>query len=90
VLFEVHRKNLEVHSEGFAGADAILSSAEKEVVPLLENSAVLELLLQFMYRQPQPDLKTVGFETLAALAEAAEKYQVYSATTLCNIFMQFV
>jgi hypothetical protein len=23
VLFKVHRKNLEVHSEGFAGADAI-------------------------------------------------------------------
>ena len=90
VLFEVHRKNLEVHSEGFAGADAISSSSEKEVVPLSENSAVLELLLQYMYRQPQPDLRNVKFAALAALAEAAEKYQVYSATTVCNIFMRFV
>jgi hypothetical protein len=90
VLFEVHRKNLEVHSEGFAGADAISRSAEKEVVPLSENSAVLELLLQYMYHQPQPDLKNVEFATLAALAEAAEKYQVYSATTICSVFMRFV
>jgi hypothetical protein len=90
VLFEVHRKNLKVHSEGFAGADAISRSAGKEVVPLSENSAVLELLLQYMYRQPQPDLKNVEFATLAALAEAAEKYQVYSATTICSVFMWFV
>jgi len=88
VLFEVHRKNLEMHSEGFAGADAISSSFENEVVPLSENSAVLELLLQYMYRQPQPDLQVVDFQTLAAVAEAAEKYQVYSATTVCNIYMR--
>ena len=90
MLFQVHRKNLEVHSEGFAGADAISSLATEEIVPLSEDSAVLDLLLQYMYRQPQPDLRNVRFSTLEALAEAAEKYQVYSATTVCNIFMRFV
>ena len=81
-----------MHSEGFAGADAIsgASSSDHEVVQLTETSAVLDLLLQYMYRQPQPDLKKADFETLAGVAEAAEKYQVYSATTVCNIFMRFV
>lgn len=80
-----------MHSEGFAGADAISSaSSDNEVVPLSENSAILELLLQYMYRQPQPDLRTVNFATLAGVAEAAEKYQVYAATTVCNIYMRFV
>jgi len=59
-----------------------------EVVPLTESSAVLELLLQYMYRQPQPDLKNVDFETLAGVAEAAEKYQVFTAISWCKMLME--
>jgi hypothetical protein len=90
VLFKVHKKNLEMHSEGFAGADAIAkqSASDNEVVPLTESSAVLELLLQYMYRQPQPDLKNVDFETLAGVAEAAEKYQVFTAISWCKMLME--
>jgi hypothetical protein len=77
VLFAVHRKNLEMHSEGFFGANGISFPSAHEVVPLSENSAILELLLQFMYRQPQPDMRKVEFHILAGVAEAAEKYQVY-------------
>jgi len=43
---------------------------------------VLDLLLQYMHRQRQPDLGDVDFQTLAELAEAAEKYEVYSAMTV--------
>ncbi|KZP33083.1 hypothetical protein FIBSPDRAFT_1036239 [Athelia psychrophila] len=93
VLFKVHRKNLEVHSDIFAAADSIATESAgnakaDEVVPLSEHSSVLELLLQYMYRQPQPDLKAVEFEKLADLAEAAEKYQVFAAIAICNVFMR--
>jgi hypothetical protein len=91
VLFKVHRKNLEVHSEGFAGADAISpgGSLSDEVVLLSESSAVLDLLLQHMYRGPQPDLKKIHFNLLAALAEAAEKYQVFGASNICQMHMRY-
>lgn len=90
VLFKVHRKNLEMHSDIFAGADAISleTASGNEVVPLSETSAVLDLLLQYMYRQPQPDLKKVDFETLAGVAEAAEKYQVFAAISWCKLLME--
>jgi hypothetical protein len=79
-----------MHSEGFAGADAIsgASSSDHEVVQLTETSAVLDLLLQYMYRQPQPDLKKADFETLAGVAEAAEKYQVFAAISCCKLLME--
>ena len=52
------------------------------------TSAVLDLLLQYMYRQPQPDLKKVDFETLAGVSEAAEKYQVFAAISWCKLLME--
>jgi len=90
VLFKVHRKNLEFHSESFAAAnDFADASTSSEVVLLSESSAVLDLLLQFMYRQRQPDLGGVDFDILAELAEAAEKHEVYAAMTVCNLYMGF-
>lgn len=91
ILFKVHRKNLEVHSEGFAAADSISGTgpeSKSEIVLLSETSTTLDLLLQYMYRQPQPDLQQVDFDTLAGVAEAAEKYQVYAAISICRIFMK--
>ena len=86
VLYKVHRKNLGIHSEGFAAADAISASTDdnnnSEIVHLSESSVVLDLLLQYMYHQHQPDLEDVDFQVLA---EAAEKYEVYSATAVCNL-----
>lgn len=86
VYFRLHRINLDTHSEGFSPPSSTLSPV-REAVPLTETSAVLELLFQFMYPQVQPDLDTVPFETLAGLAEAAEKYQVYAALQLIKIHM---
>lgn len=72
-------------SEAFPGDDI---ETFNETVDLSERSTTLELLLQFMYRQRQPDLEEVEFSTLASLAEAAEKYEVYSAMQVCKLYMR--
>ena len=59
-------------------------------VDLEESSEVLDLLLQFMWRQTQPDLTSVNFEILAPLSEAAEKYEVFAAIPACKTGMRYV
>jgi len=89
VLYKVHRRNLELHSEGFAAAAAISAASDcSEIVQLSESSAVLDLLLQYIYRQRQPDLDDIDFGTLAELAEAVEKYEIYSAMKVCSMHMR--
>ncbi|KAJ7824318.1 hypothetical protein B0H14DRAFT_2597331 [Mycena olivaceomarginata] len=58
-----------------------------EAGELSEITDVLDLLFQFMYPQPQPDLRSLDFTVLAALAEAAEKYMVYPALASCRLQM---
>ncbi|KAJ7170782.1 hypothetical protein C8R43DRAFT_981034 [Mycena crocata] len=86
ILFRVHIKNLETHSDGFPPS-AICAPGSNEVVDLSEPAETLELLFQYMYPQRQPDLNMIEFPLLADLSEAAEKYQVYSAMDICRIFM---
>ncbi|KAF9457614.1 hypothetical protein BDZ94DRAFT_1301777 [Collybia nuda] len=42
---------------------------------------------EFVYPARLPYLDSIPFETLAPLAEAAEKYQVYSAMNMCRVRM---
>jgi hypothetical protein len=58
------------------------------VVNLTEESPVLELLFQFIYPMRHPNLSSIPFETLTDLAYTAEKYKVYSAMSICNVYMQ--
>ena len=88
ILFKIHRKNLETHSEGFSPPPG--TSPQTEIVPLTENGDTLDLLFQFMYPRRQPDLTDVEFKQLAELAEAAEKYQVFTAMASCNVCMRYV
>ncbi|KAJ7652577.1 hypothetical protein B0H17DRAFT_1101435 [Mycena rosella] len=89
VLFKVHRKNLEVHSDIFADAENATHGDDVDaVVPLSETAAVLELLFQYMHRQLPPNLHDVDFTTCAGVAEAAEKYWVYSALNICRMKMK--
>lgn len=67
-----------------------MTSSTDEAVPLTESSDVLQLLFQYIYPQRHPNLKAIDFTTLAGLAEAAEKYQVYSAMDVCSILMEYV
>ncbi|GBE89381.1 hypothetical protein BKA93DRAFT_828027 [Sparassis latifolia] len=85
VLFNVHRRNLEMHSEGFPGADFVTNG---EIVELSETAETLHLLFQYMYRQPQPNLEGEPFKIIAGLAEAAEKYRVFPALEICKVFMK--
>ncbi|KAJ7037236.1 hypothetical protein C8F04DRAFT_1093025 [Mycena alexandri] len=85
VLFRVHRKNLEVCTEGFPAGDI---STLDEVIELTESSATLELLFRFMYPQRHPALDVTPFKILEPLAEASEKYQVFPAMNICHIRMR--
>lgn len=86
VVFKVHLRNLRSASEVLGLPDDGILSTD-EIVQLDEKAKVLELLFEFMYPRPQPDLQTLKFKTAAALAEAAEKYQVFPALSVCRIYM---
>lgn len=84
-----------MHSDIFADAEDISTSSsdavspkQAETVALTETSAVLDVLLQYMYRQPPPDLTEMEFELLADLAEASDKYSVYFAIDACSRAMR--
>ncbi|KAJ3510706.1 hypothetical protein NLJ89_g4525 [Agrocybe chaxingu] len=86
VIFRLHRKNLETHTGAFPGGDLKMVQARPdEVISLSEKSNVLELLFKFVYPCRQPPLKGLPFDTILALAEAVEKYEVYSAMRLCEV-----
>lgn len=86
VRFAIHLKNLEATTGAFPPSDL---PTYGEVVKLTESSKILDLLFQYIYPIQQPDISSLPFETLAGLAEAAEKYQVFPATFVCKIYMQY-
>ncbi|KAJ6483854.1 hypothetical protein C8R47DRAFT_562939 [Mycena vitilis] len=89
VLFKVHRRNLEAHSGVFASAaDTTQPENGHETVELSETANILDILFQLMYPLPQPDLRAMEFTTVAALAEAAEKYMIYVAISVCRARME--
>ncbi|KAF8216713.1 hypothetical protein K438DRAFT_1703790 [Mycena galopus ATCC 62051] len=89
IVYAAHSKNLELYSGGFPPSIFAVGGAnEGELVQMTETSSVLALLLQYVHNQRQPDSSKFKFETLAGLAEAAEKYMVYSAIEVCKIRMQ--
>jgi hypothetical protein len=51
------------------------------------DSTALSLFLRYVHHHRQPDLSNVPFTTLRDLAEAVEKYDVYSATEICKTQM---
>ncbi|KAF9002363.1 hypothetical protein BDQ17DRAFT_1280633 [Cyathus striatus] len=87
VLFALHKMNLNLFTGGFPSADF---KVEDEVIDLPEISTVLDLLFQFVYPQQLPSLGGVEFDTVHALALAAEKYFVYSAMGVCRAHMTYL
>jgi hypothetical protein len=85
VLFRLHQANLKIS----LGSCEFVTT-DNEVVRLPESSAVFDLLFQFCYPERHPDLDTVKFDILAELAEAAEKYKVFSAIDICRVAMRCV
>ena len=93
VIFRMHGSHLNVNSLGFA---RVSEHTVMEPVPvqLEESSEVLELLFQFIEPPPesrdfrQPAVDTLMPPLFFKLAEAAEKYIVYAATTVCTTYMR--
>ncbi|KAF8056514.1 hypothetical protein FPV67DRAFT_1729335 [Lyophyllum atratum] len=84
IMFRIHKMNLVACTEGFSPpAHCTLD----DVAPLTEPAIILDILFQFVYPQLQPHLEAVDFEVFMEVAEAAEKYQVYSAINLCTMLM---
>jgi hypothetical protein len=88
--FGSHVKNLEMYSDGFPPSEFSNPNTLPEVVLLPESSDVLSLLLHYMHKQRQPKSSGFKFNVLCRLAEAAEKYMVFSATEVCKIHMKSV
>jgi hypothetical protein len=86
VLFKVHSRNLELHSNVFPSGEFV-AVGEGDPVDLEESSDILELFFQYFYAQPQPDLSILQPDTMIRLGEAVEKYEVYSAMPICKEYM---
>jgi hypothetical protein len=82
--FGTHCKNLGEFTGGFP-LD-IAPDGEDVSMPDL-SSEVLSLFLKYIHHHRQPDLSRLSFECLSQLAEAVEKYDVYSATEICKMHM---
>jgi len=61
-----------------------------EITHLTEPSEVLEILFQFIYPRRHPDIEELEFPLLAAVAEAAEKYEVFSGMSECKTRMRYL
>ena len=86
VLFGLHQVNMKINL-GFWESIQPKSDA---VIQFPEKSATLDLLFQFCYPERHPDLNDLAFDILTELAEAAEKYEVFSAINICKIAMKCV
>ncbi|KIK61158.1 hypothetical protein GYMLUDRAFT_590179 [Collybiopsis luxurians FD-317 M1] len=83
--FRLHKKNLECHSEAFPPAE---TPTNGEIVSLSESAATLEMLFQFIYPRPYPDLEKLDVKPLLLVAEAAEKYRIFSAMYGCQFALR--
>ncbi|KAE9409708.1 hypothetical protein BT96DRAFT_533123 [Gymnopus androsaceus JB14] len=82
VQFHLHKKYLEFASGGFPSAN---TPTNGEIVDLAESSETLEILFQFIYPRQHPTLERMDFESVLKVAEAAEKYEVYAAQSVCQL-----
>lgn len=79
-------RNLELYSGRFPAE--FLLPEDRRVIKVEENSTVLSLLLRYMHLCTQPDPKAIPFSILEQLANAVEKYLIYSAMAICKLRME--
>jgi len=80
VQFHLHRKNLEAVAGAFPGPEF---ETNGEIANLAEPADVLQILFKFVYPRRHPDLEDLDFSMVAAIAEAAGKYEVFPAINTC-------
>ncbi|KAJ3869906.1 hypothetical protein EV359DRAFT_29049 [Lentinula novae-zelandiae] len=88
VYFKLHKKYLECTTAAFPPAELVTDA--KEIVHLTEGGDTLDILFQAIYPRPFPSLKDLEFDEIMLLAEAAEKYQVFSMIYACKIHLRCV
>ena len=82
-----HTRNLAEFTGSFP-TDIRPAEGENEVpMPDLDGET-LRIFLQYVHHYRQPNISSLLPEKLARLAEAVEKYEVYSATEVCRLQMQ--
>lgn len=96
VIFKSHSpKAMKRHSTGsrdiFRGAGMSPAARSSDIADVRQSTSVVELLLQYISREPPPDLTKVDFEPFMELAEGAEKYDVGLpvARQLCRSHMKY-
>uniref|UniRef100_A0A8H7XV64 BTB domain-containing protein n=1 Tax=Psilocybe cubensis TaxID=181762 RepID=A0A8H7XV64_PSICU len=82
VAFKLHRKYLDVNTGVFPGAEIV--DSKEEPIHLQEPASVLAIVFQFLYPRKHPKLNDESFDTVLAVSEAVEKYQVFSAMNTCE------
>ncbi|KAL1699477.1 hypothetical protein EV121DRAFT_265061 [Schizophyllum commune] len=87
VIFHVDRSRLARDAHGFPPQE-LAPPLPSETIPLSEDAVTLELLFRIIYREERVRLDSLPFENIAALSEAAEKYDAYAAIMLCRIAME--
>jgi len=86
-LYGAHSKNLELYSDAFPAVGSTTSPVG-DVVTMTESSTVVDLLLQYMHHRRQPDSLEISLDVLEELAEAVEKYGIFSAMEVCKLRMK--
>ncbi|KAF5380018.1 hypothetical protein D9615_006290 [Tricholomella constricta] len=80
-------KNLEVNAASFPPSE--FHNDGDGAVALPEPCLTLELVFKFLYPERRSKIESsTSFELLDAVAEAAEKYQVFAAMDACEILMR--
>lgn len=83
VLFRVDRRDLD--AAGGALSRLEWPTTPEDCAELAESSKALEALFQFIYFERHPKVGQLPFDILVQVAEAAEKYQIYSAIDACEL-----
>ncbi|KAJ3571739.1 hypothetical protein NP233_g3551 [Leucocoprinus birnbaumii] len=77
---QLRRRDIDAHTRALIPPTW---SSDTLVIELPEPIAVLRVLFSFIGARTHPSLLTEEFDSLAAIAKAAEKYKVYSAINIC-------
>ncbi|KAJ2924907.1 hypothetical protein H1R20_g12171, partial [Candolleomyces eurysporus] len=85
-LIGAHRSNLDQYSDGFPDINAPMDATQP--VDLVEDADTLKILMRFMHKQRYPKVSWLETRQIFALAEAAEKYLVYSAISACHDYIE--
>ncbi|KAF9525946.1 hypothetical protein CPB83DRAFT_858663 [Crepidotus variabilis] len=84
IQFRLKRCYLAATTGAFPGTEI---ETLNEITYLTESSSVLTTLFQFTYPRKHPWIRDLSFSEMAAVAESAEKYQVFAAMNVCHMRM---